>query len=442
MYRAADAAMIRAAAYPRGLTLPAWPDLTADRPHEWLRWLEEAWTLPGFAAAVTPAAPGLAAQITRALADEPIRPPRLRRLVEATIRYLLRWTTRATPFGHFAGVAPVELGPRASVRWGERHTPVTRPSGSFVAEHAAAAERDLPTLRAAAVMTNTLGYARGGKWVLPCARTANNRMWDVEIELTAPVRAALEAAASPIAFHDLAAKVACELSGDTAGAERLLAALVNAGALLSAIRPPMTATDPAAHLARHIDLPDPGDQVDADLRLDCAVTLPPAVIRAAEDAASALVAVAPQLPGWAAYRRAFIERWGPGAAVPLREVLNVLGFPAGYRGSPHREAARFTPRDALLTELAQRSALDGCAEVLLDDDLIDRLRGDDDRPPIPHTELRFTLAAATPADGADRDRRRTSPRATRGDHAHLPVARPLGTALRGRPVVASDPHPR
>lgn len=398
MFRAAGAAMIRAAAYPHGLTPPAWPDLTADHPQEWLRWLEEAWTLPGFAAAVTSAAPDLAAQITRALADEPIRPRRLRRLVEATIRYLLRWTTRATPFGHFAGVAPVEFGPRATVRWGERHTPAARPNGRFVDEYAASAERDLTTLRTVQVMTNALGYARGGTWVLPCARTGNDRMWDVEIDLTSPIRLALEAAASPIPFRELAAKTADELSEDTAQAEHLLAALVNTGALLSAIRPPMTVTDPAAHLIRHIDLPDPGDQIDTDLRLDCSVTLPPAVVRAAEDAASALAAVAPRLPGWDAYHRAFIERWGPGAAVPLREVLRVLGFPAGYRGSPHHDPARFTPRDALLTELAQRSALDGCAEVPLDDNLIDQLRGDDDRPPIPHTELRFTLAAATPRD--------------------------------------------
>jgi hypothetical protein len=122
------------------------------------------------------------------------------------------------------------------------------------------------------------------------------------------------------------------------------------------------------------------------------------VVREAQEAASALVAVAPHPPGWAAYRRAFIERWGPGAAVPLRDVLRVLGFPAGYRGSPRRDPATFTVRDRLLTTLAQQSALDGCTDVVLDDDLIGSLRGDDDRPPIPNTELRFTLAAATPRD--------------------------------------------
>ncbi|QXJ21687.1 lantibiotic dehydratase [Actinomadura graeca] len=395
MFHAADVAFIRAAAYSDDLVLPAWPDLSADRPGQWLEWLREAWTLPGFATTVTVAAPEFAAQITRALAGEPVRTRRLRRLVEATVRYLLRWTTRATPFGYFAGVAPVELGSRASVRWSGRHHAVTRPDDGFIAERTALAERTLPVLRTVAVMTNSLGYARGGRWVLPCARTEHDRLWDVEIELTAPVRTAVETAVSAIPFGDLTARVADTLPGGMAEAERLLAALVDAGVLLSAIRAPMTVTDPSAHLSRHMDLPDPGDRIAVDLRVGCSATLPPAVVAAAEDAAGALTAVAPRLPGWAAYHRAFIERWGPGAAVPLGEVVTILGFPAGYRGSHHRASADFTSRDALLADLAQRSALGGCTEVVLDDDLIASLRGDDDRPPIPHTELRFTLAART-----------------------------------------------
>ncbi|WP_235490881.1 lantibiotic dehydratase, partial [Frankia sp. AvcI1] len=125
MYRAVDAALIRAASYPRDLALPAWPDLTTSRPEEWLGWLREVWALPEFAAAVEQAAPDLAARIIRALAHEPMDRRRLRRLVEATVRYLLRWTSRATPFGRFAGVARVEFGSRAAVRWGDRHREVT-----------------------------------------------------------------------------------------------------------------------------------------------------------------------------------------------------------------------------------------------------------------------------------------------------------------------------
>ncbi|PWR12153.1 lantibiotic dehydratase, partial [Micromonospora sicca] len=397
MVPAAGAALIRIAAYPKGLVLPPWPDTAHGHPDQWREWLDKTWTLPGFAAAVTGAAPQMADQIQRTLSGEPMPQQRLRRLVQSAVRYLLRWTTRATPFGTFAGVAPVQFGTRAAVRLGEAHRAVSRPDGQFIAEHTARAEHDLATLRTVPVVTNSLGYRRGDRWVLPCAHASDDRRWDVEVRLTGPIRAAIQAARSPVRFADLAATVAGPAS--IADAERLLAELVHNGVLLSALRPPMTATDPAAHVTRHYVIPEPGSRTAVDLRADIAVTLPPPVLQEAERAASTLVAVAPpQAAGWAEYHNTFIERWGPGAAVPIRDVLTVLDFPAGYRGSTRRAPAPFTARDRLLGQLAQQAALDGCAEVVLDDALIDRLRGNDDRPPIPHTELRFTLAADTPHD--------------------------------------------
>lgn len=390
------AALIRVAAYPNNLRLPGWPDLASDEPEQWRTWLHAVWQLPRFATAVTSAAPELAGQITRAVAGKPIAEKRLRRLVEAAVKYLLRWTTRATPFGTFAGVAPIQFGARAAVRLGEAHRAVARPDGEFIAEHTALAEQDLATLRTVEVVTNSLGFQRDGRWVLPCARAEGDRRWDVEIRLTGPVEAAIKTARSPVGFADLAAKIAGP--ADVATAERLLADLVQVGVLLSALRPAMTVTDPATHAADHYALPQPGPRIAVDLRADVAVTLPPAVLREAGRAAATLVAVAPPLPGWGEYHRAFIERWGPGTAVPLRDVLNVLGFPAGYRRSTRRAPTAFTGRDQLLGQLAQQSALDGCAEVVLDDALIERLRADDDRPPVPHTELRFTLAADTLGD--------------------------------------------
>ncbi|MFI2663407.1 lantibiotic dehydratase [Micromonospora carbonacea] len=397
MFSTAGAALIRAAAYPSGMALPAWPDLTSDQPEQWREWLTTAWALPGFAVAVAGATPQLAEQIIQAVTGEPVSLHRLRRVVESAVRYLLRWTTRATPFGTFAGVAPVEFGARASVRWGEAHHEVPRPDGQFVADHTARAEQDLALLRDVAVVTNSLGYRRGDRWVLPCARSDGDRRWDVEIRLTGPIQAALDAATSPLRFAELAARIAGATLTEVDVTERLLASLVRAGVLLSALRPAMTVTDPATYLARHLALPDPGDRVAVDLRIGASVTLPPAVLREAGRAASTLAAVAPPHPGWAEYHTAFIERWGPGAAVPVHDVLNVLGFPAGYRGSTRRVPAVFTTRDRLLAQLAQQSALNDCAEIALDDELIGRLRSDD-RPLMPHTELRFTLAAATPRD--------------------------------------------
>ncbi|GIE51517.1 lantibiotic dehydratase [Actinoplanes nipponensis] len=394
MLPVAGAALIRIAAYPPGLSLPSWPDLSADHPAQWRAWLTEVWALPGFADAVTGAAPELAERIAVAASGAALPLRRWRRLVDTVMRYLLRWTTRATPFGMFAGVAPVSFAERTTVHLGQAHRAVAHPDGQFVAEHATQAEHDLAMLHATSVVANTLGYRRGEKWVLPCAGTDGDRRWDVEVRLASPVQTALDAARSPISFTDLAAKVGASMPA----AERLLARLIDLGVLLTALRPATTVTDPGAHLARH-HLPfDPGRRAAVDLRADVEVALPPAVLREASRAAQALTAIAPALPGWQEYHAAFIDRWGPGVAVPLREVLGTLGFPAGYRGSTRRSPATFTPRDRLLARLAQQAALDDGAEVVLDDDLIDQLHGDDDRSPIPHTELRFTLAADTPAD--------------------------------------------
>src|SRR4051812_21224063 len=98
MIPAPGAALIRIASYPAGLVLPEWPDLSSDKPEQWRRWLSAAWQLPGFAAAVAGAAPQLAEYIARVVTGEPVAQERLRRLVASAVRYLLRWTTRATPF--------------------------------------------------------------------------------------------------------------------------------------------------------------------------------------------------------------------------------------------------------------------------------------------------------------------------------------------------------
>ncbi|SDG05297.1 thiopeptide-type bacteriocin biosynthesis domain-containing protein [Sinosporangium album] len=389
MFQAVDATLIRAAAYPQGLTFPAWPDLTSYRPSSWVEWLRNVWALPEFAEAVGLASPDLSAQITRVLDGDTVDARRLRRLTEATVRYVLRWRTRATPFGRFAGVASGRLGTHAAFCWDEKHHAVPHPR-----EHHGTAD-GFPALRTASVVTSSLGYVRGGAWVTPCVRVEGGRLWDAEVDLTGPAAIAVEAARSPIPFVDLAELVAKEPDGDLAAAEVLLAGLVNAGILLTDTRRRMITTDADKARARSEDFAG----TPVDLRLDCSVTLPPSVVGEVQDAASALVAVAPRFAWAADYHRSFIERWGPGAAVPAREVLRVLGYPAGYRTSTRRRSqVPHTRRDSVLFVLAQEAALDDGAEVLLDDETIAALRGEDDRVPIPHTELRFTLAADTVQD--------------------------------------------
>lgn len=73
--------------------------------------------------AIEVASPVLARRVGGVCGGHVQQPRRVRRVVESVTRYLLRMTTRATPFGLFAGVAPVRIGPTASVRWVNSTTP-------------------------------------------------------------------------------------------------------------------------------------------------------------------------------------------------------------------------------------------------------------------------------------------------------------------------------
>ncbi|MEO5873733.1 MAG: lantibiotic dehydratase, partial [Streptosporangiaceae bacterium] len=99
-FRAVDAVLIRAAAYPEGLALPAWPDLTGTDVPGWRAWVRQIWDLEGVAEAVAVPSPDLADMITNLCAGKAEFSARqVRGVTESLVRYLLRWTSRATPFG-------------------------------------------------------------------------------------------------------------------------------------------------------------------------------------------------------------------------------------------------------------------------------------------------------------------------------------------------------
>ncbi|GAA1024602.1 hypothetical protein Aple_102860 [Acrocarpospora pleiomorpha] len=407
-FRTLDAALIRVAAYPEKLALPAWPDLTQNDVQGWVTWLEQVWSLENVVSVVQVASPDLARRITELCEDaSAFKPRQVRRATEALVRYLLRWTSRATPFGQFAGIAPITVAEHTSVEWGGRHVPVSRPDAGWLADLIRDLEARPEVLRQLPVMANDLGFARGGDWIVPCQHLNDGSVSDVVIRHTAAVRVALQESQSPICFGDLTTKL-CAESPQTLRSvvEDMLAELVRQRMLVTSLHPPTTVTDPAAYLAAQLDGLDgvpqnlwTGQHSAVDLRLDCAISLPPAVLREAEAAASALVRLAPPRPAWDAYHSAFLERYGPGGLVGVRQLVNPdtgLGYPAGYRGSLAKVTQPLLPRDATLAALAQRAALDGCAELVLDDRMLTELASHAGAPP-PHTELRFNLHAPTSA---------------------------------------------
>lgn len=102
MYRFVDAAVVRAATQTSGVDVAPWPDLTgstSEHVAQWRRWLHQVWAQDAIAAAIEVASPILARRVQQVCAGHEQRVHQVQRAVVSVVRYLLRMTSRATPFG-------------------------------------------------------------------------------------------------------------------------------------------------------------------------------------------------------------------------------------------------------------------------------------------------------------------------------------------------------
>lgn len=308
------------------------------------------------------------------------------------------------------------------------------------------------------VTVNDLLVARGERLVVPWQPGAGDpgrgRSAEVSVRHSPPVQTIMQAARSPIQVGDLIDKVVAEFPDAAVSAiDGMVAELVARGVLITSLRPPSTSTDGLAHVldqlqdvdaaalreatgvvgelraiqpqlqaidratswvdgqvrrataARMRELSNAAEQpLMMDLRLGATMVLPPQVATEAESAAGALLRLTPHPtgnPAWREYHGRFLSRYGPGAVIPVEQLIDPttgLGFPRHYR-QPGRgvPAAEMSQRDERLLTLAQQAALDGAREIVLDDNDLETLAagGRDEVRPAPHVDLCVEIRAPT-----------------------------------------------
>jgi thiopeptide-type bacteriocin biosynthesis protein len=457
-YRQVDAALIRATAHPGELEIPPWPETEGDAAVEQgCAWLAQVWAQHFVAEAVAVASPVLAARIEAVRAGQ--RPPagQVRRMVMALARYLVRMRGRATPFGVFAGVAPVRFGPEPSLTWTGGHYVRSRADAVWLAEVISRLEACPALRRRLPVVVNDLAFLRGERLIVPWQPHADdpgrNLPAEVSVRYGKAVRVIVEAARCPISVGDLIDKLAAEIPGASGSTiDDMLAELIACGVMVTALRPPSTVTDGLAHVLTRLrdvqadELEDVAPLVEelraihahmdaanqamgridgrirrvaadrmrtlptavvqplmVDLRLGCTVVLPRQVAVEAETAAEVLLRLAPDSAGktaWRDYHTRFLERYSAGALVPVDQLVDPvtgLGFPAHYMDPVPAVSALMSSRDERLLVLAQQAALDGAREIVLDETTLETLaaEGIDQMQPVPHAALCVEVRAAS-----------------------------------------------
>ncbi len=335
------------------------------------------------------------------------------RLRSRLLRYLIRMSSRPTPYGLFAGVALGAWGPGTDLALaGTPARPRTRPDMGWLLALVRQVEARPAVRQHLRLVANPAATLHAGRFVLAerAALAEADMAQGVSVRATGAVQRALTRARLPIPYADLAAYLLDTTPGATpAKVEVLLTELWQQTLLLTDLRPPVTTANPARYVAERLsEIPAASDvQVPLQALLDAAATwdtLPPgegarayrhlvaqaaqitpapgkddpffqvdtalalqagrlsqAVGMEAARAAELLLRISPVpqgIPYLAIYRQAFTARYGHTREVPLMELLDPqagLGPPAWYASGMIIPQAKAMQRAQTLLHLACRA---------------------------------------------------------------------------------------
>ncbi len=414
MFRRLDAGLARLSAFGPDVLPDGFPDPDGAGVEEWRAWCARSWREGRIADAVRVASPTLAQRLDVFCGGAAVSPGKARRMAFALARYLVRMRGRATPFGLFAGIAPLHFSDRAAVHQPGAPVVHVRPDPWWLAERIAILENCPRHRRGLTVERNSLAFHRGDRLVVPWRPRPGGAPGSAatSVRRTPAVETLWRLAAEPIAVDELVDQLtAHHPDGERNAAESMVAAMIRGGALLTCLRPASTVVDPVCHVLDGIgDPPEPVGVLDelraaacrepdvVDLVVTGEVVVPAAVAREVERSAALLERLSPfphGHPGWRDFLERFLDRYGAGAVVPLTDVVDPtlgLGYPTHF-DEPVDRPRPLAARDTELLATAQRAACDAAREVVLDPALLDRLAPEPPQRRAPHLDLTVEVCA-------------------------------------------------
>jgi len=256
-YRHIDAALVRATAQSRELIVGLWPESDDGAGvDQWCAWLAQVWA--PVAEAVTVASPVLASHVAAACAGRRPRASQARSMAMSLARYLVRMRGRATPFGLFAGVAPLRFDQEPSAHWSGSHQARVKADAVWLAGVIDRLESCPSLRRRLTVMVNDLAFVRGGRLVVPwqshAGKPDRKPLTEVSVRHSRALQTVVRGARSSIRVGDLLDKLAAEIPWAAAAAvDVMLAELVARGFLITSLRLRSTSTDGLAYVLDQLE---------------------------------------------------------------------------------------------------------------------------------------------------------------------------------------------